>query len=573
MGAVTIIFVQHVTRLYIDHMKTVFYLLLCCLIHYNSKAQTKTEIAKLATLGKIWGFLKCFHPAAAKGNPDWDSVLLSMVPLAEKATDKTAFDSLLDAWYRSLPVPQLSTTPVNWKADSIVRTFTEKDIQRFAVSKWLKSALVQLYQYHLPDTNRYATRYYNGYRYDHIIHDEKAYDKPLCPTRSVRLLSLFRYWNTINYFYPHKARIPQWDTVLTAYIRPFLQADNVHQYQQAVLELIHELHDSHSFIYGPGINDKFPPFRIEHIQQRYLVSESDDSVVKRWDVRLGDEIIAVNGKSVQQREMELLKITTGTNTPSRYRNIARALLVTGDSIAQVVLKRKDELITRRVTLYNWEGDSKIARPAKPLWQELEKGIWYVRFCRIKNSDTLRQLFRDIQQARAVIWEMRGYPNYNVSVALNKFLFTSKTTFTEERNAWDYYPGAFVKSSFDFTPEGKEALLYTGPLIMLVDEQTQSLSESVAMALKQRSNTYTIGRQTAGTTGNITWLTLPGALEVSYTGVGVSGAQGSFRQGDGITLNLEVPASADSLSQGSDPILEKALLYARKCIDRQVQAVP
>ena len=544
-------------------MKKLFYLVLCCLILYNSQAQTKTAIVQLATLGKVWGFLKCFHPAAAKGNLDWDSVLLRMIPLAEKAVNKPAFDSLLEAWYRSLPAAQLASTPVNWKADSIIRTFTEKDIQRFAISKWLKEQLVQLYQYHLPDTNRYATRYYNGYRYDHIIHDEKAYDKPLCPTRPVRLLALFRYWNTIRYFYPHTARLPQWDTVLTAYIRPFLQADNVNEYQRAVLALIHELPDSHSFIDGPGINDKFPPFRIDHINNRYLVSESDDSIVKRWDVRVGDEIITVNGKSVQKKEKELLTITTGTNTPSLFRNIARALLVTGDSIAQVGFKRKGELITRTVPLYNWEGDSKIPRSTKPLWQELEKGIWYVRFCRIKNADTLRQLFSDIQEARAVIWEMRGYPNYNVSVALNKFLFPAKTTFTEERTAWDYYPGAFVKGSFDFIPEGKEALLYTGPLIMLVDEQTQSLSESVAMALKQYAKTYTIGRQTAGTTGNITWLTLPGALEVSYTGVGVVGAQGSFHQGDGITLDLEVPASPDHLLQGKDPILENALSYARK----------
>jgi carboxyl-terminal processing protease len=545
-------------------MKQLFYLVLCCLIYYNSQAQTKTEIAQLATLCKVWGFLKCFHPAVAQGNPDWDSALLYMIPLAEKAGSKPALDSLLEAWYRSLPLPQLASTPVNWKADSIIRTFTEQDIQRFAVSKWLKAQLMRLYHFHLPDTNRYATRYYNGYRYDHIIHDEKAYDKPLCPTRSVRLLALFRYWNTINYFYPHKACIPQWDTVLTAYIRPFLQADNVNQYQQAVLELIHELPDSHSFINGPGINDKFPPFRIEHVKDGYLVSESDDSVVKRWDVRVGDEIITVNGKSVQQREKELLKITTGTNTPSLYRNIARGLLVTGDSIVQVGLKRKGELITRTVTLHNWEGDSKIPRSAKPLWQELEKGIWYVRFCRIKNADTLRQLFSDLHQARAVIWEMRGYPNYNVSVALNKFLFPIKTMFSVQQNVWDYYPGAFVKSSSDyFIPEGKEALMYTGPLIILVDEQTQSLSESVTMALKQCANSYTIGRQTAGTTGNITWLTLPGALEVSYTGVGVTGAQGSFRQGEGIKLDLVVPANPEYLLQGRDLILEKVLLYARQ----------
>jgi C-terminal processing protease CtpA/Prc len=84
-----------------------------------------------------------------------------------------------------------------------------------------------------------------------------------------------------------------------------------------------------------------------------------------------------------------------------------------------------------------------------------------------------------------------------------------------------------------------------------------------MALKQRSNTYTIGRQTAGTTGNITWLSLPGAIEVSYTGVGVEGAQGSFHQGDGITLDAAVPADPRDLMKGRDAILQKALSHARE----------
>jgi hypothetical protein len=544
-------------------MKKIFYLVLCSFLFYNCQAQTPAQVRQLAALGKVWGFLKCFHPAAAAGKPDWDKELLRMIPLAEQAANPLAFDSLLEAWYRSLPAAKVSPAPVNWRADSIVRTFSEKDIRQFPISKWLKDEFVRLYQYHLPDTNRYATRYYNGYRYDHIIHDERAYDTPLCPNRSVRLLALFRYWNTINYFYPHKARIPQWDTVLTAYISRFFRAENETQYQQAVLELIHELPDSHSFIDGPGIINTLPPFRIDHLEGKYLIGESDDSVIKKWDYRPGDEIVAVNGKPVLQREKELLQTTTGTNTLSLYRNIAKGLLRNGDSVVQVGFKRNGEVITRSVTMHSWMVNNQIPRTIKPLWQELEKGIWYVRFCSIKNADTLRQLFTDIHGARAVIWEMRDYPNYKVTTELYKFFFPAKTLFAEVRNAWDYYPGAFVKSPLYFEPDGLEKRIYNGPLIVLIDEYTQSLAESVSAALKLRTNTITMGRQTAGTTGNITWLTMPGALEVRYTGVGMDYRQHAFRQGDGVQLDVPVTVTAASLAQGRDVILEQAILYARK----------
>ena len=544
-------------------MKKIITLALCCVIAYGSQAQNDAQVSQLATLGKVWGFLKCFHPAAAKGKPDWDNELLRLIPLTETITTQQAFDSLLEGWYRSLPVAGLSTRPVNWKADSVVRTFTEKDIQRFPVSNWLKKELLRLYQYHLPDTNRYATRFYDGYYYDHIIHDEKAYDKPLCPERPVRLLGLFRYWNTINYFYPHKARIPQWDAVLPLYISRFYQAANETQYLQAVQELIHELHDSHSFITGPGISNTIPPFRIDYVDGKYLIGESDDSIVKKWDYRMGDEIIAVNGQSIADRVKELEKITTGTNALSVHRNIAQGLLNVVDSVVSVSFKRNGEVITKSVNLYSYLANAQLARSQKPLWQELDKGIWYVRYCRIKNADTLQQLFSDIHDAKAVIWEMRGYPNFKVTEETYKYFFQEKTLVAESRNAWDYNPGAFVKSPYYFIPGGKGVLIYNGPLIILIDEHSQSLTESVSASLKQRPNTITMGRQTAGTTGNITWLTLPGGIEVSYTGVGVEYMHQAFREGDGVVLDIPVKITGAGVLQGRDAILEQAVQYAKR----------
>lgn len=545
-------------------MKKIVYLVLLWSVACSSQAQTHTQVAQLVTLGKVWGFLKYYHPDAAMGNPDWDSELIRMIPLVEGVKTGKAFDSLLESWYRSLPAARLSTTPVKWKADSVIRIFTEKDLQRVKVSKWLKGELVRLYQYHLPDSSRYISRYYGGHYYDHIIHNEDEYKTSAYPDRSVRLLTLFRYWNTITYFYPHAARIAAWDNVLSNYIGRFLQVKDSAQYQYVIRELIHELPDSHSFIQVPGSIHYFYPFRVDYIEGKYLVGECDDSVAKKWDYRLGDEIISINGKPTREREAALLKVTTGTNALSLHRNIAQELLKIGDSVIQVNFKRNGAAITRRVELHTWEVYRRMPKaPAKPLWQELENGIWYVRFCSISNPDTLRRLFRDIHQAKAVIWEMRAYPNYRVTTELSKFFFPEKIMLTEETNASDRYPGMFIKSPFYFTPTGKEDITYKGPLIVLVDEHTQSLSESVSAVLKLRPNTITMGRQTAGTTGNITWFSLPGGMEVSYTGVGVIGVQQGFRQGDGVKIDIPVTLTQARVMQSKDYILEQAILRARQ----------
>jgi hypothetical protein len=140
---------------------------------YTSPSQTQQQVNQLATLGKVWGFLKYYHSAALKGKPDWDKELVRMAPLAEQSAPGKAFDKLLEDWYKSLPMARLSATAVNRNADSIVTIFSEKDIQQFAVPGTLKKELVRLYHYHLPDTSRYVTRYYSNHLFDHIIHTEE----------------------------------------------------------------------------------------------------------------------------------------------------------------------------------------------------------------------------------------------------------------------------------------------------------------------------------------------------------------------------------------------------------------
>jgi carboxyl-terminal processing protease len=545
-------------------MKKIFFLVLILVNGYYGQCQTKRQVEQLATLGKVWGFLKYYHPSALRGKPDWDKELVRLIPLAERAITGKAFDSLMENWYDLLPAAKLATEPINWRPDSVVRIFTEKNIQRFAVSNRLRNKLQLLYHYHVPDTSRYVTRYYGNHLYDHIIHTEDAHERPAYPSREVRLLALFRYWNTIEYFYPHKQRIGNWDKVLTRYISRFLQAEDSNQYRYAIRELIHELPDSHSFIQEPGGTYYFYPFRLDYIQGKYIIGHCDGLIAKTNDYQLGDEIIAVNGKTTSAREKELLKIITGTNRLSLYRNIAQELLKNGDSVVQVSFNRKGRRFTKEVVLHSWPVHSKLQRMVQPLWRQLEKGIWYVRFCGISNPDTLKSLFRDISLAKTVIWDMRDYPNYKVTTELYQYLFPSKIIFTEERNASDFFPGSFIKSPYYFMPvEGKFITVYTGSLIVLVDEHTQSLSESVAAVLKLRSNTITMGRQTAGTTGNITWLTLPGGIEVSYTGAGVTGMQQSFSQGDGVRIDIPIELTTKKIAESPDYILAKAIEYARK----------
>ena len=66
------------------------------------KDLTKTQIANLAMLGKVWGFLKYHHPAIVAGKRHWDYDLFRVLPRVLSASDVAAARSVVLAWVTSL---------------------------------------------------------------------------------------------------------------------------------------------------------------------------------------------------------------------------------------------------------------------------------------------------------------------------------------------------------------------------------------------------------------------------------------------------------------------------------------
>ena len=68
----------------------------------------------------------------------------------------------------------------------------------------------------------------------------------------LQLLSLYRYWNMVQYFFPYKYLTDkEWNDVLKEYIPKFAGAKTVLEYQLAVLQLTGEINDTHGgSIYG-----------------------------------------------------------------------------------------------------------------------------------------------------------------------------------------------------------------------------------------------------------------------------------------------------------------------------------
>ncbi|HEY8783493.1 MAG TPA: S41 family peptidase [Mucilaginibacter sp.] len=536
-------------------------------------AQNKQEVKNLASFAKVWGFLKYYHSEIAKGNPDWDKELIRMIPIIKVEPNNDAFAKSITAWYNTLPKARLASTITQKENDSIMHVFDEKDIRRFGVPGNLKDELTKLYLYHLPDSNKFITDRYKQIHFDHIIHNEDPFFKPAFPDEEHRLLALFRYWNIINYFYPHKKlNAPHWDNVLERFIPLFINTNNADEYRKAFLMLTAQIKDSHSFFgqeeWDKTYNKMNPPFTIYYIKGKYFIGESRyDSLMKQDDLKVGDEIVTVNNMPTAERANELKPFTTGTNQLSFYRNIANSLFkIDSSRVIPVSLKRQGVTLKKALHLYTWQELSNYSNAhPKKLWENMGNSIWYVKICDIQSRDTLKKLFGDIQQAKTVIWDLRAYPNFKVMQVIGNGLFDHDIISSIYYNGMVLYPGAFLKHTgvaYDKIDDFKLPL-YKGKMIVLVNDQTQSLAESVAYELSQRPNTIIMGRQTAGTTGNILFVDYPGGIEASFTGVRSEGLNGSFSEGKGVKIDKEIKLSNNKLIEYPDYILKMAFLEALK----------
>jgi C-terminal processing protease CtpA/Prc len=198
---------------------------------------------------------------------------------------------------------------------------------------------------------------------------------------------------------------------------------------------------------------------------------------------------------------------------------------------------------------------------------LPGGIGYVDLDRL-GFDMVDSMFRRLRHARAIIFDMRGYPNGTVWAIAPRLtgsrppvarIETPMVGLDTPRDASGAAFEAFTQS-VDPTPPGQ--WLYTGPTVMLMDERSASQAEHTGMYLRAANGTRFVGGPTAGADGELATMVLPGGITVGFTGQSVRFPDGGEIQRRGLVPDLRVAPTIRGLRQGRDEVLERALEYLR-----------
>jgi hypothetical protein len=517
------------------------------------------RINDLVVLGKVWGFVKYYHPAVCAGEYNWDYELFRVLPKVMQCNNDNERNEILFTWIKQLG--EFKTERIKQPDSSRIKLYP--DIQ------WINDAAVlgaplsaQLNE--IKNAKRKFTGYYLGIGRgaNPEFKNEKEYAAMRYPDAGIRLLAIYRYWNLIQYFFPYKYLIGEnWNNVLTEFIPKFVKAPDEIAYKQAVLSLIVRIHDTHAAIYGdPGLGSlrgsNYAPLKICFIENKAVVTAYlNKDLGLKTGLQTGDIITSINGKSVDTIVKEILPFTTGSNYPTQLRNISYDLL-RGDTILNITYQRALTIQSTRIACYKPElVPWKNTRP-DTCFKYVTPDVAYL-FPDTMRKDYLNGLLPGLMKTKGMIIDMRCYPSDDVRSTLSKYLLPEQTPFVKFTHADLVNPGYFVLAK-PLEVGSKNADYYKGRVVIIVNEFTQSAAEFTSMALRVAPQALVIGSTTAGADGNVSSFFLPGGVRTRFSGLGVYYPDGRETQRVGIVPDITVHPTIQGIIEGRDEVLEKAI---------------
>ncbi|WP_394664885.1 S41 family peptidase [uncultured Chryseobacterium sp.] len=516
----------------------------------------QNDIENLKKLGLIWGYLKYYHPGVAEGNYNWDYELFRIYKKTENASSEQR-DQILTDWIKGLGKFQTAknSEPKNVKIKSDLDWITNSGF-----SKELTELLLQLKDAKRPKVNYYVDFFPNVDNPD--FRHENPYREMKYPDEGFRLLSLYRYWNMIQYYFPYKNLIEEdWKGVLKEFIPKFINAKDETEYNLASLELIGRIHDTHANIWGNSkslekyFGERYSPVKLTFAENKPVVEGFyDENLGTQTGLKKGDVITEINGENMDNIIKKMLKYLPASNYPTQLRDISRKLLRSNAETINLTILRDGKTEEKTIKTYAY-SEIKIKKEPKEFFKMLDGNIAYVYMGSV-NADLLPEVFEKIKNTKGLVIDFRSYPSDFVVFKMGKLLKPESSDFVKFTNTSNSQPGLFT-----FTPslktQGTGKKSYQGKIAILINETTQSSAEYHTMAFRTAPNAKVFGSTTAGADGNVSDIKLPGNISTMISGIGIYYPDGKETQRIGIVPDVEVKPTIDGIKNNKDEVLEKA----------------
>jgi C-terminal processing protease CtpA/Prc len=525
---------------------------------------TEIQIGNLATLGRVWGFLKYHHPAVLAGKLHWDYELLRTVPAILQSHDRTEANAAMLKWINGLG----AVAPCKPCAD-----LDEKDIQLRPDVSWLgdetllgtelSKSLLAIYRNRPADGHQFYLTLAPSVKNPSFRH-ELSYSQVKFPDPGFQLLALYRFWNIFEYWSPYRDILGEdWGKVLAEFIPRVALAKSKDDYTLQMMTLIGRAHDGHANLWSslavrpPAGNCQFP-VAVRFIENQAVVySNIVPEAAKESGLAIGDVVSEIDGVPVKKLVEAWMPYYTGSNDAARMRDVAMNLTrgKCGEASAGILRDGKPSALKPKRVLVSPQSMGFTHDLPGETFRLLSKDVAYLKLSTVKAADAAYYVEGAVG-TKALIIDIRNYPSEFMVFALGQLLVGNETPFARFTFGDLANPGAFHWTE----PERlkPEKPLYAGKIAILVDEGSISQAEYTSMAFRASPRAIVVGSTTAGADGNVSPFALPGGLNTMISGIGVFYPDKKPTQRIGILSDFEVRPTIAGIRAGRDEVLEEAL---------------
>jgi C-terminal processing protease CtpA/Prc len=395
------------------------------------------------------------------------------------------------------------------------------------------------------------------------------------PDFGLQILSVFRFWNAIEYWFPYRDIIgANWDDVLTDYIPKVGLAQSIPEYQRAVLTLTARINDSHEKVSAsglpipvgaPDLSCVFPMvLRFIGNQAVITVTLADGLPVER-----GDVITEIAGTPIPALIEQLRPYYGASNEAAFLRDIPVGITRGPCGEVKLRVRHNDEEKTVDVSRVpisgihgRWVDAIRSHDLAGPAFRMLSDTVSYIKISSLEAAKIPGYLLA-AARGKGLIIDLRGSPAEPMWDVLLRVV--NPGLFARFIGADLSNPGAFEWQENVAGQPNFQTARPSLKIVILVDELTQSNVEYAAMAFRSAPGILLIGNNTAGADGDTSEIVLPGDLRVRFTGDGVFYPDGRPTQRIGLVPDVRVTPTIAGIAAGRDEVLEEAERQLEKMI--------
>lgn len=320
-----------------------------------------------------------------------------------------------------------------------------------------------------------------------------------------------------------------------------------------------KIEDGHGIVFGE--NMYYLPIRTEYIENKIVITASNDSSLQR-----GDILHTIDGIPIMKVLKEKEKIVSGSPQLKRH----RALNMLGSKLdlhrTHLVIERNGN--EQNITVLNSEHGSMFFNPIdeRPyLYEtiiEIEEGIYYINMANCTENE-FEQKKDVLSNAKAVIYDQRGGPKLDMYQII-PYLIDKPVSSPRWHVLQTIYPDRktviYHKSNWDIYPEEP---LFKSKSIIINDPSVVSAGETTMSIIDYYNLATIVGESTGGCNGDMNTINMPCGYSACFTGMKVLKHDGSQLYLKGFEPDYPVNKTIQAVKEGRDEYLEKALEVARQ----------